>query len=87
MFYVICNSFAGHSCVAGLGPSPDLKPFAEKGLSLQAQAYFFSLFCVYTRYPVAGKSVKMLRNARGIVLHEPSMFICTYTLHCTHPTP
>ena len=25
-----------HTRSAGLGPSPDLKPFAEKGLSLQA---------------------------------------------------
>ena len=45
----------------------------------------FFLFCVYTRSPVAGKGVKMLRNARGIVPHEPSMLVSTYTLHCTHP--
>ena len=69
--------------VPGLGPSPDLKPFAE----ISSLGLFFFLFCVYTRYPVAGKGVKMLRNARGIVQHEPAMFISTCTLHCTHPTP
>ena len=49
-------------------------------------AIYVVLFCVYTRFPVAGKDVIMLRNARGIVLHEPSMLVSTYTLHCTHPT-
>ena len=50
-------------------------------------AIYVVLFCVYTRSPVAGKGVIMLRNARGIVLQEPSMLVSTYTLHCTHPTP
>ena len=49
-------------------------------------AIYVVLFCVYTRSPVAGKDVIMLCNARGIVLHEPSMLVSTYTLHCTHPT-
>ena len=49
-------------------------------------AIYVVLFCVYTRSPVAGKDVIMLRNARGIVLHEQSMLVSTYTLHCTHPT-
>ena len=31
------------------------------------------LFCAITRSPVAGKCVKMLRNARGIVPHEQSI--------------
>ena len=47
----------------------------------------FFKFCVYTRSPVAGKSVKMLHDARGIVPHKQSMLVSTYTLHCTHPTP
>ena len=47
----------------------------------------FFLFCVYTRSPEAGKGLKMLRNAKGIVPHEPSMLVSTYTLHCTHSTP
>ena len=47
----------------------------------------FFLFCVYTRSPVAGKGVKMLRNARGIFPHEHSVLVSTYTLHSTHPTP
>ena len=49
-------------------------------------AIYVVLFCVYTRSPVAGKDVIMLRNARGIVLHEQSVLVSTYTLHCTHPT-
>ena len=47
----------------------------------------FFLFCVYTRSPVAGKGVKILRNASGMVSHGPSMLVSTYTLHCTYPTP
>ena len=45
----------------------------------------FFLFRVYTRSPVAGKGMKMLRIARGIVLGEQSMLVSTYTLHCTYP--
>ena len=56
-----------------------------------ASCKFFAIyvvsFCVYTRSPVAGEDVIMLRNAKGIVLHEPPMLVSTYTLHCTHPTP
>ena len=47
----------------------------------------FFLFCIYTRSPVAGTGVKMLRNARSMVRHEPPMLVSTYRLHCTHPTP
>ena len=42
----------------------------------------FFLFCVYTRSPVAGKGVKMLRNASGMV--NRSIALTRFTAHTPH---